>query len=367
MGLQLDPQRTRFAAFTIALVAFTIILFLTAPLIWSVLQIFIIAGLLALALDPLVHWQVQRRVPRWAATIDLLLLVVLVVSLTLYFLVPPLVRQFQQFIADAPTLWEQISRQAGTTLHRFPTVEQALRLDRFVSEALRGAGAWVAAAQTIFASAVGAFTAVILIFVTAFYTLLNPWPLLYGIRGLFPQEWWPTIDRITSESARRIRSWVLAVIVLGIVIGLMDYLALALINFFFDPDIPFILFFAILGGLLEVVPVIGPIIAAILPSLVAFAIHPVLGLLVLGSYFIIQQLENNFIAPLILHKAVQIHQVSLIFALVVLSGIFGVFGAIIAVPVASVIKVLYDEWYYPLAHHGHHPEPAPVEEGTEET
>jgi predicted PurR-regulated permease PerM len=66
-----------------------------------------------------------------------------------------------------------------------------------------------------------------------------------------------------------------------------------------------------------------------------------------------------------MNRAVQLHPVTLLFMLVILSGLFGLFGALIAVPVASVLKVLYDEWYYPLIHQGKHPMHAPKEQSSQ--
>jgi predicted PurR-regulated permease PerM len=359
MGLHINPHWTRFAAFVIVLVAVTVMLFLLAPLLVSVLQVFGLAFLLSLALDPLVKWQVRHGIPRWAATIELLLLFILLISLLAYFLVPPVVDQLQAFIAALPDLFALLSTQLNQLLTRFPAVEAALNLQELTASIVASASTWAAAARSVFTTTVGFVTGAVLVFIITLYTLLNPWPLLYGIRGLFPSEWWSTVDRLAIAIGTGIRGWVIGTLVLVAIIGVLDYVALLLINLFYGPDIPFVLFFAIFGGLMEVIPVVGPIIAAILPALVGFAIDPVLGLLVLGAFFIVQQLENNFIVPWVMHKAVHLHPVSLIFALVVLSGILGVFGAVIAVPVALTIKVLYDEWYYPLVHHDHHPESPP--------
>jgi predicted PurR-regulated permease PerM len=271
------------------------------------------------------------------------------------------VAQFRAFVNAIPMLWMNITGQISAASRRFPQLEGAIDAGEIIRQLFMGAETWTGIAQNVFAGTVGALTAALLITVTVFYTLMDPWPLLYGLRGLFPDEWAGTIDRITRAVAERIRRWVIGTVALAVMIGTLDYVGLFLINLLFEPDIPFIFFFAILGGLLEVVPIIGPIIASVLPALVGFSIHPVLGLLVLGVFFLIQQLENTLIAPLVMHRAVHLHPVSLLFALFVLTGIFGLFGAIIAVPVASVFKVLYDEWYYPLLHHGNAPTPPPRE------
>jgi len=361
MGLQLDAGRVRFAAFVIMLAVLVLVLALFFRAIWSVLQVFIIAGLVVLTLDWLVEWLVCHRVPRWAATLAILLIFIALIGVFALFVIPPMVTQFQQLIVDLPGVWTRLIDRWGAFLTRFPTFRQAFDPGTFLASLLRGAGSWAQAARTVFTTAVGAFTATILIIVVTFYTLLNPWPLVYGVRGLFPETWWSTIDRLAHESAVHIRGWALGTFILSLAIGILDYVALMLINAFSRENIPFILFFAIFGGLMEIVPVIGPIAAAILPALVAFSINPLLGILVLLAFFVVQQLENHILVPIIMHRAVNLHPVSLIFALIVMSTLFGVFGAVIAVPVASVIKVLYDEWYYPLMHEGKKPGIPPKE------
>lgn len=361
MGLRLEAGRVKFAAFVIMLVVLVLVLALFFHAIWSVLQIFIIAGLVVLTLDWLVEWLVRRRVPRWAATLTILLIFILLIGVFALFIIPPMVAQFQQLLVDLPGVWMRLIDRWGVFLTRYPAFRQALDPGNFLDSLLRGAGSWVQAARTVFTTAVGAVTATILIIVVTFYTLLNPWPLVYGVRGLFPETWWGIIDRLAHESAVRIRGWAVGTFILSLVIGVLDYVALLLINAFSPANIPFILFFAIFGGLMEIVPVIGPIVAAVLPALVAFSISPILGILVLLAFFVVQQLENHILVPIIMHRAVNMHPVSLIFALIVMSTLFGVFGAVIAVPVASIVKVLYDEWYYPLMHEGKKPGMPPKE------
>lgn len=355
MGLQLDPQRTRFATFVMLLVALLVAVFFAAPLVWSVLQIFIIAFLIALALDGPVRWQVRRGVPRWAAALNLLLLLLVALVAIASFLIPPLIAQAREFLNGLPVLWANTTRQLAVLLHRFPGARDALDINRFMATVFTGAGSWITTARSIFATAFGALAGSILIFITVLYSLLDPWPLLYGVRGLFPKGWWSTIDRLASHIAVRLRAWVTGIFILSVLVGLLDYLALWLINLFYEPGVPFILFFAILGAILEFIPFVGPILVTAIAGLVALSVSPMTALLVIIAFTLIQQIEGNLLSPLVFHSTMKLHPVSLLFALVVLTGLFGIFGALIAAPVTAVIKVLYDEWYYPLGHEDEHP------------
>ncbi|OPZ81401.1 MAG: pheromone autoinducer 2 transporter [bacterium ADurb.Bin429] len=356
-----DTRPMRLVAFGIALVALVVILFITAPLVWSVLQLFIIVALLVLALEPPVRWLTARRVPRGGAVALVVLATLALIILFFALVVPRIIEQIQQLFQALPGFWAQLTTRAEPWLRNYPQLAEALSPDRFFGQLSAASSALLSAASSIFASAVGALTALLLALVATIYALLRPLPLVFGLRGLFPSTWWPKVDSISAAIATRIRGWVLGTVALAIIIGALDYLALWIINLLYEPDIPYIMTFAVIGGVLEIVPVVGPIIATVLPAIAGFSLDPMLGLFVILAFFIVQQLENHLIVPLVMHQAVNLHPVSLLFALVVLSGLFGLFGAIIAVPVAAVFKVLYDEWYYPMMHDGRAPLSPPDE------
>ncbi|HEY3416264.1 MAG TPA: AI-2E family transporter, partial [Armatimonadota bacterium] len=242
-GLRLDPQWVRFAAFVILLVALTYILFRIAPLIWSVLQIFIFVFLIALTLYPAVRWQIARGVPRWAAVLQLYILLITLIALLFYSLIPTVIAEAQQFIAAVPTFLQDFRTELTALTTRYPQLGSLLRLDQLGPQVLSGIRTWSSLVRTIFETSVGAITAVLLIFVTTLYTLLNPWPMVYGLRGLFPTTWWPVLDRVSRSIALRIQGWVLGTIVLGIIMGVLEFLALTIVNLFFPIKLPFVLFF----------------------------------------------------------------------------------------------------------------------------
>jgi predicted PurR-regulated permease PerM len=354
-----EAQWTRAVIIGVGLLVLAAAGFRAAPALWPVVKLLIVVALVTPALNDLVHWQVKRKAPRWLAVANLVLLLLMVGTVVLYFLVPPLVAQTRALITAAPGLWEAMNAQISRVFSRYPELAASLDLNAFVRNLLVGADSAATTVRAVFSSTVNVVAAFILLVALIIYALLNPWPLLYGLRGLFPGDWWPTLDALAHSVARRIRAWVIGTVILGLVVGVLDYVGLTILNVFFRGAMPFVLLFAIIGGALEVLPVIGPVVAAVLPTLVGLSIHPLLGVLVLGVFVLVQQLENFILAPIIMGKALDLHPVSLLVSLVTLSALLGVFGAIIAVPVASLCKVLYDEWYYPQLHHGHPPSPPP--------
>jgi predicted PurR-regulated permease PerM len=106
----------------------------------------------------------------------------------------------------------------------------------------------------------------------------------------------------------------------------------------------------VLSGFVEIVPTVGPIISAVPPTLVALTVSPTKALWVLGLYTFIQQLESNILVPWIMSNKVRLHPVTLLFFLLGMAEFLGVFGALIATPLAAVLKVLYMELYYRRIH-----------------
>ena len=151
-------------------------------------------------------------------------------------------------------------------------------------------------------------------------------------------------DRIVStlkEVESRLGAWVNGQIFLMILIGVSVYIGLTVLH------VEFALPLAIIAGVLEIVPMIGPIVSAVPAILVALTISPFLALSVGALYFIVQQVENNIFVPLVLKKSVGLSPIVTIFALMVGARLAGVVGAILAVPVVLVLQSLLHVFLFP--------------------
>ena len=121
------------------------------------------------------------------------------------------------------------------------------------------------------------------------------------------------------------------------VVGLLTFIGLNLIG------IRYALALAVLAGLLEAIPNLGPTISSIPAILLGFAVSPVMGVTALALYFIIQQLENNLIVPVVMKKAVGLNPIITLIALIVGGKIAGVLGVILAVPTTIFIETVLIE------------------------
>ncbi len=145
------------------------------------------------------------------------------------------------------------------------------------------------------------------------------------------------IERVVATIEQRLGSWVVGEVVLMVVVGTLTFIGLSLIG------INYALPLALLAGLFEIIPNIGPIAAAIPAFFVAFSQTPLLGLSSIILALVIQQLENNLVVPLIMKRAVGLHPVITLVALVIGATYGGIVGAIIAIPITLVVEIFINE------------------------
>jgi predicted PurR-regulated permease PerM len=149
----------------------------------------------------------------------------------------------------------------------------------------------------------------------------------------------PERARVLFDRAEfQMGSYVRGLVFLGVVIGMMTLIGLLVLR------VPYAVVFAVIAGVLELLPTIGPIISAIPAVLAALTVSPVLALGVMLMYFAIQQLENYILVPRVHEQSVGLPPLVILLAVLVGSTIGGVTGAILAVPVAALIALIIEDW-----------------------
>jgi len=121
-------------------------------------------------------------------------------------------------------------------------------------------------------------------------------------------------------------------------IFILTYVVLLLLG------VKFALVLALIAGILELIPFVGPIISAVPAIIIAFSQSPLLAVLVVILYFVVQQLENNILVPKIMQKAVGLNPIITIVVILIGAKLSGIMGAILAVPVATVVSMLLSDW-----------------------
>ena len=142
------------------------------------------------------------------------------------------------------------------------------------------------------------------------------------------------MTNVVEEVETNVGHWVKGQLVLMLVIGVLSFFGLWALGV----DYPLAL--ALIAGLLEAVPILGPVISAVLASVIGFSQDPIIGLAVLGFFTILQQLENNILVPKIMQRVSGFSPLVILIALIVGSNFFGVMGAIVAIPITMILVIV---------------------------
>jgi predicted PurR-regulated permease PerM len=314
------------------------------------LPVFGIAIALAFLLDPPVTALQRRGVPRLAGILIVYVVVVVVVVALGVLLLPPLFEQLQRFLEELPALasqfiaWEEAIVEWLTSLPLPEPVRDALDtiIDSGQQAVIGLLEAIVGPLLSLIARTAGFIVGLVVIPVWLLYVLKDRERLPDGILRLLPVGWRTDAGHAFGLTSGVIGRWIRGQLLLGAVIfaaTLIGLLILALIGFREFAD--FAVLLALVAGILELVPIIGPIIAAIPAILIGASISPAAALAAVALYTVIQQLENHLLVPKVMGDAVDLHPAVVILSLIVGASLFGLWGAILAAPVVALGRDFY--------------------------
>lgn len=290
-----------------------------------------ISVLFATGLHPAVSSLERLRIPRPLAILLVYVIIVMSVVLLVANIVPPLLTQTENLIQSLPV---------GYISEQFQSLEVSLENLQFITDRIGTVGPILKIVLSTFS---GLITFVTFSVIT-FYLLMERKDLHKHITTLSPNiESEHKAEALVDKIETKIGSWVRGQLILMLVIGLTTYVGLTLLG------ISYALPLAILAGLLEIIPNIGPTIAAVPAIIVPILVdqNPLMALFVLAFYVLIQQLENNLLVPRIMRSAVGLHPLVTIISIIIGLRLSGVTGAILAVPIFLVTKVLFEELVWP--------------------
>ena len=152
--------------------------------------------------------------------------------------------------------------------------------------------------------------------------------------SLFTGKTKDEMESLIEEVEANIGHWVKGQLSLMIVVGIASFLGLMLLG------VNYPLALGLVAGLFEIVPVLGPVLTAVLAAAVGFAESPIKGFAAVGLFILIQQLENNFLVPKVMQKVSGFSPLVILLALLIGSNFFGIVGAVIAIPITMVLVVI---------------------------
>lgn len=309
-------------------------------LVWMLRDILVAvfaAILLAALIDPFAEWFSRHHIPRAVAVLIIYLLLVLLVVLVVVLLIPPLIEQTTQ-LAQALGLGEQL----GTLLNNLKTLGISSSLGENAAQIFDT----IRTVTGKFLQFVGAIVALSIVLVLAFYMVVEEEMGERLFRSLAPPEYQPYLSQLFSRIQVRVGGWLRGQLLLGLIIGLLTFAGLTIL------DVRYALVLAVIAGILEIVPYLGPILSAIPAVILTFVDSPVKGLIVLAFYFLLQQVENTVLVPRIMQKTTGLNPIISILALLVgaqvgqIAGVGAVVGVILAIPVALIVMVVLEDLFF---------------------
>lgn len=307
-------------------VLFLISLWFLFQIRYILLLLFI--GLLFMsAINPIVERLEKFRIPRSLSVILIYVFILSFLGLLLAGVIPPLVSQTGTLITRIPDYFSSFG---------FWGLNQSF-IDNQINQLLSRLGTISADIFRISISIFGNFITFFALFLISFYLLLERKNLDAYLIRLFGSANNERALKIVNKIEKRLGEWVGAQLSLMFIVGMMTYVGLRLLG------IDFALPLALLAGLLEIVPNIGPIIASIPAVLAGLIVSPLTGLAAAAVSFLVQQIENQIIVPQIMKKEVGVNPLITIFALMAGLKIGGALGAILAIPFVILIEILLTE------------------------
>lgn len=330
-----------------------LLLFAIARAAGTVLLIFVIAGVIALILNPLVKLVERGGAPHglavFAVYIGLLAILVGVAGL----LANPIAHQVQNFQNDVPKLvreatgtLDSVQRwldRHGINVH-FKTQGQTA-LQTLESKVVRGSGDIVSFTRDLLSQIVQAAFALILILVISIYMLVYAEPIGRLVRSVMPSSDGTREDDYPARVQRAVSGYVRGQLLFSLIMGATAAIALWIFGVagIFPDGSRYALFFGVFYGLMELVPYVGPILGALPPILVALFNDPLSAVWIALLFLAIQQIEGHIVAPQVFGHSLRINPLLIIFALLFGAEVYGIVGALVALPVAAILRetVLY--------------------------
>ena len=330
-----------------SLIAWAVVLVVAAvAAVWAlylvrqVLVLIYVSVLLAIGFSPLVRLierqtflPVGTHLPRWLAILIVYLAILGVLAALGFVIFPPLLTQGREFARHVPDLVEH--GQQWLMAHGI--LRESKSFGQIVEQAPAAGGDVVGTALLTFWGLFGGILGVVSVVILTFYLLVDSEQVFAGIVRLFPRPRRLRVHVVSRQIATKVSAWLVGQLILAAVIGASSALWLGLLG------IPYFYVLALIAAIGETIPIVGPILSAIPGVGIALGSSWKLALVVAGLYLLQQQLEANILVPKLMERQVGLTPVAIMIALLLGGALLGIPGAILAVPTAAILQVLFQE------------------------
>jgi len=305
-------------------------------LIRDIIAIFFVAIIITAAIEPAINWLEKKKIPRAVGVLGIYVALIFLLGFLFSFLIPSFISQTKDFTSNFPVYLER-------TVQSFQGIEnytQSKGIDLSFKEMIQVAiDNLSVSSKNVFTTTISFFSGFIstlIIFSLAFYMSVKKDGMRCFFESITPKIYREKVIFLAEKIKSKIGYWMIGQLFLMLIIFVLDYLLLLILK------VPYALVLALIGGILEIIPYLGPIFSAVIATIAGFFVSPITGILVLIFYFVIQQTENHILIPQIMKKTLGLNPVAVILSLLIGIKVAGVIGVILAVPVATAIGVVIE-------------------------
>lgn len=317
------PQRIEISSKTIV---FTVIFLIFLKFLWMIKDLLfslLIAFIIMSAIKPVVLYLEKKKIPRNISAVVLYILFLILIVFVIIKTIDPIVYETTQLIKNLPEILYQINPNLARDINLNSLSQYIPNLTNQASKI----------ASTIFTNIVFLFST---LFFSLYFTIEENFIKKLLMR-FFDEKKAEKVAQIFEKVEKRMSAWFWGELVLMLVVGILTFIGLNLIGL--NYTIPL----AIIAGVLEIVPNLGPVMSTIPAILIALTQNYFLTPVVIALYFIVQQLENNLVVPWVMKKAVNINPILTLISLIVGGKVGGILGVLLAIPITLFIETVVIE------------------------
>ncbi|MFA6130888.1 MAG: AI-2E family transporter [Patescibacteria group bacterium] len=307
----------------------------------NLIPVFLAALYIAALVNPYANWGARLHLPKGVSVGILYIVGLLFICGVLILILPTLVGQVQEAFTNYPGIITGFFGNDPLVRAMINGTWFDLNLEQMIIS-VQHSGVQESLPQIVTAIT-NAFSGIVtglLVLILAFYLVVDGSSIRGSLHLIMPSSAKRFVLEVLPIVKTKISLWLRGQLIIMITMFTITYISLSILG------VPYALLLALLTGLLEIIPFLGPIIAAVPSIILAFTVSPVMAVLVAILYFVMEQLEGDLLTPKIMQQTIGLHPIVTIGSLLVGYEIGGVVGALLAVPTAMVVSVSLHEWHH---------------------
>ena len=293
----------------------------------GILMVVLASVVIASALEPAIKFFERKRIPRLPSVIGMYVFAASAIFTFIYFLLPSVINDISNLFSIAPDYIRSLQLE-GTFLGDSGTLSVSELISNVTNITINNSEDVISFVSSIF----GGLVSFVLMISISFYLSARKGGIEHFIRLIVPPANEDYMLDLWHRSQQKIGQWIQGQFILMLIVGVLVYIGLTILG------VPNALLLGILAGLLEIIPIFGPVVSAI-PAIALAATSGglTLALMTLGLFVIIQQFENNLLHPLVVTKVVGVPPIIVILSVIIGGSLAGFLGVLLSVPLAAAV------------------------------